>query len=103
MKETFVHRLVSFSVRRSWIVILIALLLSVFLGFHALHIRVDADIRELETEDTVLGSINPFNFLTFQREGRRLHPVTAAPGGRAPINQAELQKFKELLLSDPLA
>ena len=151
MKESFVLRLVSFSVRHSWIVVLIALLLSVFLGYHALHIQVDADIfnmiprkakviedierystnrdtgqiliavegpalfelqalqvfdaviRQLEADDTVLGSINPFNFLTFKQEGRRLHPVTAAPGGRAPRNEAELQEFKDLLLSDPLA
>jgi hydrophobe/amphiphile efflux-3 (HAE3) family protein len=151
MKEPLVHRLVSFSIGHSWIVILITLLVSVFLGYHALHIRVDADlfnmiprktkvmediyrystnrdtgqilvavegqqlfdlqalqvfdalIRELEAEPTVLGSINPFNFLTFKREGRRLLPVTAAPGGRAPRNEAELQEFKRLLLSDPLA
>jgi len=151
MKTPLVHRLVSFSVRRSWIVILIAGLLSVFLGFHALHIQVDADIfnmiprntkviadidrysknhdtgrilisvqrrdlfdlralqafdaviRELEADESVLGSINPFDFLTFKREGRRLHPVTAAPGGRAPRTEAELQEFKDLLLSDPLA
>ena len=44
MKESLVLRLVSFSVRHSWIVILIAVLLSVFLGYHALHIQVDADI-----------------------------------------------------------
>ena len=151
MKEPLVQRLVDFSVRRSWIVILITAILSLFLGYHALHIQVDADIfnmiprktkviedidrystnrdtgqiliavegrdlfdlqalqafdsviRELESDETVLGSINPFNFLTFKREGRRLHPVTAAPGGRAPGNEAELQEFKSLLLSDPLA
>ncbi len=151
MKAPLVHRLASFSVRRSWIVILIAGLLSVFLGFHALHIQVDADIfnmiprntkviadidrfsknhdtgqilisvqrrnlfdlralqafdaviHELEADESVLGSINPFDFLTFKREGRRLHPVTAAPEGRAPRTEAELREFKDLLLSDPLA
>jgi hydrophobe/amphiphile efflux-3 (HAE3) family protein len=151
MKEPFVHRLVSFSVRHSWIVILIAAILSLLLGYSALHIEVDADIfnmiprktkviediaryssthdtgqiliavegrnlfdlqalqvfdsviREMESEETVIGSINPFNFLTFERDARGLHPVTAAPGGRAPSNEAELQEFKSLLLSDPLA
>jgi predicted RND superfamily exporter protein len=44
MKEPLVHRLVSFSVRHSWFVILITLLASVFLSYHALHIRIDADI-----------------------------------------------------------
>jgi len=151
MKEPLVPRLVSFSVRHSWIVILSAAVLSLFLGYHAFHIQVDADIfnmiprktkviedierystsydtgqiliavegrdlfdlqalevfdaviRELEADETVLGSINPFNFLTFKRDGRRLLPVTAAAGGRAPSNETELQEFKNLLLSDPLA
>jgi hydrophobe/amphiphile efflux-3 (HAE3) family protein len=151
MKQSFVLRLVGFSVRHSWIVILLTVLLSVFLGYHALHIQVDADIfnmiprktkviedierystnrdtgqiliavegpelfeiealqlfdaviRRLESDETVLGSINPFNFITFKREGGRLLPATAAPGGRAPRNETELQEFTDLLLSDPLA
>lgn len=44
MKESFVHRLVGFSIRYSWIVILVAALLTVFLGYFALQIRIDADV-----------------------------------------------------------
>ncbi|UCF97025.1 MAG: MMPL family transporter [Spirochaetaceae bacterium] len=137
MKLEFVQRSVGFSVRHSWIVILIAGALTLLLSYHAIHIRIGADIfnmipqkakviediarystaqdtgqiliaveganlfyiealqvfeaaiQELEANETVIGSINPFNFLTFELEGRRLHPVTAAPGGRAPRNQED--------------
>jgi hydrophobe/amphiphile efflux-3 (HAE3) family protein len=151
MKDPLIHRIVGFSVRRSWVVILIAAALTAFLGYYALQIQIDADIfnmipsktkviadierystaddtgqiliavegedlfdlkslqvfdqaiRRLEADEAVLGSINPFNFLTFQLEGRKLRPVTAATEGRAPHNREELETFKERLLSDPLA
>jgi len=151
MKEPFVHRLVRFSVTRSWIVILVTALLTALLGYHAFDIRIDADIfnmiprnakvladmnrystdrdtgqiliavegerlfdpaalrifhaaiHELEEEETVIGSINPFNFLTFELEGGRLQPVPTAPGGRAPQTPEEVREFRRRLTSDPLA
>jgi hydrophobe/amphiphile efflux-3 (HAE3) family protein len=152
MKESFVHRLVGFAIHRSWIVILITALLTMFLGYFALQIRIDADIfnmlprhhevlelaekygssnqdtgqlllaveneevfdiqklqlfeaaiREIESLDSIIGSINPYNFITFVQEGTKLTPVSTAPEARAPRTQAELQEFKSRLLENPLA
>jgi len=151
MKESFVHRLVGFSIRHPWFVIAIAVVLTVFLGFFALQIGVDANIldmlpqhfevleqiekystasdtgqvlmavsgedlfdlealqayesviREIESMDGVIGSINPFNFITFSREGKKLKPTPAAVGARAPRTEEELKIFVDQLLDDPLA
>jgi predicted RND superfamily exporter protein len=151
MKRTFVHRVVSFSIKRPYVTILVTVALSIFLGLYALRVKIDADVLNMlpehhqvielaerygrssdsgqlliavESEDLyaleklqafeaaieriktvrpVLGSITPFNFVTFEWEGRRLVPLTMAPEGRAPRTQEELELFRERLTSDPLA
>jgi hydrophobe/amphiphile efflux-3 (HAE3) family protein len=151
MNEPFVHRLVSFSIRHSWMVVLLAFLLTSFLGYHAFQIRIDANIgnmiprndrvlkltekyatandvwqlliavqsddlynlnklqafdsaiQEIEEIDGVTGSINPFNFITFEQEGKKIKPVSTASDSKAPRNQVELDKFKTRLLGNPLA
>jgi len=151
MKKTFVHHVVGFAIKHPVFVILLTAALSVFLGFYALRMEIDADvlnmlpethevialterygrssdsgqlllavegedlysleklqgfesaIERLKADPAVLGAITPYNFVTFEREGRRLLPVTMAVEGRAPRTQAELEVFRERLTSDPLA
>jgi hydrophobe/amphiphile efflux-3 (HAE3) family protein len=151
MNESFVHRLVSFSIRHSWKVILLAFLLTLLLGYYAFQIQIDANIgnmipkhdrvlkltekyatgsdvwqlliavesddlynldklwafesaiQEIEAVEGVIGSINPFNFITFEQEGKKIKPVSTASESRAPRNQVELEKFTIRLLGNPLA
>jgi hydrophobe/amphiphile efflux-3 (HAE3) family protein len=151
MKNSFVHRVVGFSIKRPFVVIFLTVALSVVLGYFAMHVQLDADVMNMlpsnyevmklterfgrsddsgqlliavESADlysleklqafeagiervrgasVVLGSITPFNLVTFEREGRRLMPVTMAPEGRAPRTQEELELFHRRLTGDPLA
>jgi predicted RND superfamily exporter protein len=151
MKIPFVHRVVGFSVRRPWFVIASVAVVSMVLGYFALHIQIDADIFHLvpshyrglelvekygtngdtgqlimmvESEHlftvegmqalqaaidriaalpSVLGNIDPFNYITFESDGKQLRPVPVGPGGRAPRTEQELEQFRTRLLSDPMA
>jgi hydrophobe/amphiphile efflux-3 (HAE3) family protein len=151
MKHTVVHRVVGFSIRRPYVVILLTVALSAFLGYHALKVQIDADvvnmlpnnyevmklterfgrsddsgqlliavqsddlysleklqafeagIERIRSSGAALGSVTPFNFVTFEAQGRRLMPVTMAPEGRAPRTAGELEIFRRRLTSDPLA
>ena len=84
MKEPFVQRLDDFSVRHSWFVILIAVERVNLFDLEALQ-AFESAIRTIEANETIIGSINPFNFLTFKVDEKKLSPVTAAPEGRAPL------------------
>ncbi len=71
------------------------------------------DLENLQLLDNVINkledlrgssrSINPFNMITFRKDGRRLEVLTMSPGGKAPATQEELAVFKERLLNDPFA
>jgi len=92
MKEPLVQRLVDFSVRRSWIVILITAILSLFLGYHALHIQADADIFNMIPRKTkVIEDIDRYSTnrdtgqILIAVEGRDLaRGPAAASGHRGP-------------------
>lgn len=60
-------------------------------------------IRRIEKEDLVLGAIHPFNYITFENEGKKLKIVPMGPGGWAPSSAEELEGFKRRLTEDPLA
>ncbi|MBA7616870.1 Multidrug resistance protein MdtC [subsurface metagenome] len=60
-------------------------------------------IARIEAIPNILGSINPFNFITFKREGKKITPVSMSPGRQAPRSEEELEIFREKLINDPIA
>jgi hydrophobe/amphiphile efflux-3 (HAE3) family protein len=60
-------------------------------------------IRRIEQHEQVLGSIHPFNMVTFERDGKRLKLVPLGAKGRAPRTEEELQSFRRRLTDNPLA
>lgn len=63
----------------------------------------DRAITNLEDLRGTNKSINPFNMITFRKDGMRLEVLTMSPRGEAPATEEELAVFKERLLSDPFA
>ncbi len=60
-------------------------------------------IRRIEALPHVRRSINPFNLVTFERDGRQLEVVSSAPGGRPPRSPEEIAALRQRLARDPLA
>ncbi|GAH68128.1 unnamed protein product, partial [marine sediment metagenome] len=60
-------------------------------------------ISRIESLPEVFGTINPFNLITFQKEGKKLKLVPMSAGRRAPESIDELERFRERLTRDPLA
>ena len=60
----------------------------------------DRAIGRIEKLAHVRKSINPFNLVTFQKQGQKLELVSMAPAGRAPTTEHELASFKQRILSD---
>ena len=58
-------------------------------------------IREVEQLPGISPSVNPFSTMTFVNEGKRLEVRPLAPGGRAPGNREDLEKFRNNLLNNP--
>ena len=150
--QAFITRLLEFSIRHSWLVILLVVVLSGFFGYYATKVDINPDVdglvseqdeigllidkygsKDLEDDHMVLAvtaddpftlkrlqllysiveeieavpgsakSINPFNMITFRKDGRRLEVLTMSSEARAPANEEELERFEERLLSDPFA
>ncbi len=60
-------------------------------------------IRRIEALPNVLRSINPFNLITFEQDGRQLQVVPMAAGGRPPQTGEEIAAFRQRLSRDPFA
>ncbi len=58
-------------------------------------------IHEIEALDGIEESINPFNSISFKKEGSRLVVSTSGPDGRAPRNQSELEIYRKAFVGDP--
>lgn len=151
-EKPFVTRLLEFSVKHSWLVILFVVVCTAFFGYYATKVDINPDVdglvseqdeisilidkygsEDLEDDHMVLAvtaedpftlkrlqllhsiierievvpgsakSINPFNMITFRKDGRRLEVLTMSSEARAPRNGEELARFEERLLSDPFA
>ena len=63
----------------------------------------DDVIRKIEKLPYVHGSINPFNLLTFQRQGSRLNLITISRDKRAPETEKDLKLYQARLIHDSLA
>ena len=151
-RHAFITRLLEFSIRHSWLVILLVTAATGFFGYYATKVDINPDVdglvseqdeisilidkygsEDLEDDHMVLAvtaedpftlmrlqllysvieeieavpgsakSINPFNMITFRKDGKRLEVLTLGPEARAPRNEEELELFEERLLSDPFA
>ena len=60
-------------------------------------------ITRIEKLPDIHGSINPFNFITFQKKGKSLRLAPMSSGRKAPGSPEELELFREKLTTDPLA
>lgn len=60
-------------------------------------------IGEFEALEGSSKSINPFNMLSFQRDGKRLEVQTMCPSEGAPESYADALVLKKRLLEDPFA
>ena len=63
----------------------------------------DTAIQRIEQHPQVHGSTNPFNLMTFQKQGAQLHVVPMSYGRRAPQTATELDHFQQRLVRDRLA
>jgi hypothetical protein len=59
-------------------------------------------IEAIEALPHVRGTMNPFNFVVFERQGTRVTPSLLGPSGRAPTTQEELETFRHRIATDPL-
>lgn len=48
-------------------------------------------------------SLNPFNFISFENDNKRIKATTLSPSGRAPLNEAELAEFKSRIIDNALS
>ena len=60
-------------------------------------------IVRIEALPHIRASVNPFNLMTFEKQGARLKIVSLAPERRAPVTPEELVIFRERLRRDPFA
>jgi uncharacterized protein len=60
-------------------------------------------IEEFDALEGSSKSINPFNMLSFHKDGKRLEVQTMSPGSGAPDNYADALVLKKRLLADPFA
>jgi predicted RND superfamily exporter protein len=60
-------------------------------------------IKQLEELPQLKESTNPFNMITFSKDGMRIDIHTMAPDKKAPDTEEELQVFKQRITGDPLA
>ncbi|RKX78996.1 MAG: hypothetical protein DRP87_04640 [Spirochaetes bacterium] len=60
-------------------------------------------IEKIEKHPIVRSSYNPFNLITFERDGKRLKIIPMSPEKRAPRTIEELEQFKERIFNDPFA
>ncbi len=60
-------------------------------------------IKKIESLPHIIDGIIPFEFITFQKEGKKLKLVPMAPGRQAPRTETELTVFKQRLFQDPMA
>ncbi len=51
----------------------------------------------------IIVALSPFNFISFDAEGRRIIPATVSPTGRAPLNLEELEIFEKRVRSNSLS
>ncbi|MCF7940065.1 MAG: MMPL family transporter [Spirochaetia bacterium] len=58
-------------------------------------------IHEIEALDGIDESINPFNSISFKKDGSRLVVSTAGPEGRAPRDHTELEAYIRTFTGDP--
>jgi uncharacterized protein len=57
-------------------------------------------IQKIQEIDGVGDSINPFNSISFKRDGSRLAVTTAGPDGRAPESELELEEYIKSFTKD---
>jgi uncharacterized protein len=60
-------------------------------------------IEEFDALEGSSKSINPFNMLSFHKDGKRLEVQTMSPSSGAPENYADALVLKKRLLADPFA
>ncbi|MCD6122176.1 MAG: MMPL family transporter [Spirochaetales bacterium] len=60
-------------------------------------------IKQIESLPYFHKSINPFNVITFQKNGTKLDITTVAENGQAPKKEKDFELFKKRLKNDPIA
>ena len=51
----------------------------------------------------IIGTVTPFNFLTFRSDSRGVRIATLSPNGRAPVSSESVAEFKKAIMNEPLA
>ena len=150
--HSFMFRMVAFSEKHKYTIIVITILITVFLGYFATKIKIESSVRDLlprnskivkltekyggalnNTDFLVLAfeargkltlkkttvlyktiksieflpdvheSLNPFNIVTFQKDGIRLKFTTLAKDSKPPQNEKDFKNFLNRLETDQIA
>lgn len=65
--------------------------------------KLETVISRLSDMKEIASIIEPFSFVTFQKDGKRLKVSTMSPDGRAPKTEKELELFQSRITQDPFA